>query len=107
MSAKKLEKGIDINDLSPVDLRLSIVKTLTAEFLLQTYNYIKADKKLIYKGFKKAGIAKCVGYRYQFKFFQWQDFQTAEKNPAENNLNAYFLVQNHRNFKQQKLPAIR
>jgi hypothetical protein len=33
MSAKKLEKGIDINDLSPVDLRLSIVKTLTAEFL--------------------------------------------------------------------------
>jgi hypothetical protein len=49
----------------PVDLRLSIVKTLTAEFLLQTYNDIKADKKLIYKGFKKAGIAKCVGYRYR------------------------------------------
>ena len=65
MSAKKLEKGIDINDLSPVDLRLSIVKTLTAEFLLQTYNDIKADKKLIYKGRKKAGIAKCVGYWYR------------------------------------------
>jgi hypothetical protein len=32
--------------------------------LLQTYNVIKADKKLIYKGFKKAGIAKCVGYWY-------------------------------------------
>jgi hypothetical protein len=48
---KQLEKGIDINDLSPVDLRLSIVEPLAAEWLFQTYIDIKADNKLIDKGY--------------------------------------------------------
>jgi hypothetical protein len=43
-------------------LRLSIVKPLAAEWLFQTYSDIRADKKLIYKGFEKAGIAECVGF---------------------------------------------
>jgi hypothetical protein len=34
---KQLKKGININDLSPVDLRLSIVKPLAVEWLFQTY----------------------------------------------------------------------
>jgi hypothetical protein len=64
---KQLKKGININDLLPVDLRLSIVKPLAVEWLFQTYSDIRADKKLIYKGFEKAGIAECVGYQYQFE----------------------------------------
>ena len=64
---KQLGKGIDINDLSPIYLRLSIVKLLAAEWLFQTYSDIKADNKLVYKGFEKAGIVECVGYQYQFE----------------------------------------
>ena len=64
---KLLEKGFDINDLSPVDLRLSIVKPLAVESLFQTYSDITANKKLIYKGLEKVGIVECVGNQYQFE----------------------------------------
>jgi hypothetical protein len=49
---KQLEKGIDINDLSPIDLYmcLPIVKTLTTEWLFQTYHKRQKKKNSSTKG---------------------------------------------------------
>jgi len=44
---KQLKKGMDVNDLSPDSLRLSIVKPFATEWLFNTDNDIKADKNLI------------------------------------------------------------
>lgn len=62
--SKQLENGNTDQTLTPVDLRLSFLKPLSAEWLVQVHADIKSDKILIYKGFEKSGIAEAVGYKF-------------------------------------------
>ena len=40
----------------PVNLSMSVMKPLGATWLINTYNYIKANPSIIVNGFKTAGI---------------------------------------------------
>ena len=44
------------SQISPVDLRMSIMKPLGARWLVSLYDYIKEHNSLILNGFKAAGI---------------------------------------------------
>ena len=88
---KQLEKGV--NDLSLVDL--SIVKPLAAELLFQTYNDIKADTKLIYKGFERTGIAESIHFLIPVtptKYFGGEILKLQTK--ISQKINVFLLVQN-------------
>ena len=51
---KQLDEGA--SQISPVDLRMSIMKPLGARWLVSLYDYIKEHNSLILNGFKAAGI---------------------------------------------------
>lgn len=42
--------------LQPVDLRLSVMKPLHAQWIIEAYNYIKNNPELVVNGFYAAGI---------------------------------------------------
>ena len=54
---KQLEAGKQVEDIE-VDLRLSVIKPLHAQWLVDVYNYFSTDagREIIFKGWKKAGI---------------------------------------------------
>ena len=52
---KKGEKPVE-----PVDLRLSNMKPLGAQWMVELFNYFKAKSSIIGNGFKAAGIADCL-----------------------------------------------
>uniref|UniRef100_A0A8W8P487 DDE-1 domain-containing protein n=1 Tax=Magallana gigas TaxID=29159 RepID=A0A8W8P487_MAGGI len=52
--SKQLDKGVDIETLKPVDLRLYILKPLGAKWLVETYNDIRSQTEMVIKGFEKA-----------------------------------------------------
>ena len=62
---KQLESGKEICDLKPVDLRLSHVKPLSAKWIFDAHAQVKADRKLVFKGFEKAGIAEALDYEFE------------------------------------------
>ena len=51
---KQLDEGA--SQISPVDLRMSIMKPLGVRWLVSLYDYIKEHNSLILNGFKAAGI---------------------------------------------------
>jgi hypothetical protein len=53
---KQLEKGA--KEISPVDLRMSIMKPLGAQWLVSLYDYLKEHSTIISNGFKAAGITQ-------------------------------------------------
>ena len=46
--------------VTPVDLRLSIVKPLGAQWMIQLYDYMKSKPEIIHNGFKAVGIVDCI-----------------------------------------------
>ena len=54
----KLENGENVEDID-VDLRLSAIKPLHAQWLVSMYNFFTSSKgsQIIVKGWKKAGIS--------------------------------------------------
>uniref|UniRef100_K1PN19 Uncharacterized protein n=1 Tax=Magallana gigas TaxID=29159 RepID=K1PN19_MAGGI len=50
--SKQLDKGVDIETLKPVDLRLSILKLLGAKWLVETYKDIRSQPEMVIKGFE-------------------------------------------------------
>ena len=54
---KQLEEGKQ--DISPVDLRMSIMKPLGARWLVSLYDYLNQQNDIIINGFKAAGIDSC------------------------------------------------
>ena len=44
----------------PVDLRLSVVKPLGANWMVSLYDYLKAKLDIVCNGFKEAGIVNCL-----------------------------------------------
>lgn len=56
--SKQLDNGVDMETLKPVNLRLSILKPLSGEWLVETYKDIRSQPEMVIKGFEKAGIAK-------------------------------------------------
>ena len=44
----------------PVDLRLSVVKPLGAQWMIKLYNYFKSKPEIIQNGFKAVGIVDCL-----------------------------------------------
>ena len=48
------------SEMVPVDLRLSIVKPLSAKWIMKTYDYLKSNTQIISNGFRVAGIASCL-----------------------------------------------
>ena len=56
--AEKICKQLDQQEeMSPVDLRLSIVKPLGAQWMIKLYDYLKSKPDIIKNGFKGAGIS--------------------------------------------------
>ena len=44
-------------DIQPVDLRLSIVKPIGAQWMIELYDYLKGNPSIITHGFKYVGIS--------------------------------------------------
>ena len=55
---KQMESDTQICDLKPVDLRLSHVKPLSAQWIKDAHAYFKADRKLVFKGLKRIASLK-------------------------------------------------
>ena len=55
---RMMDSGTALEDME-VDLRLSVIKPLHAQWLVNTYNYFSSEKgrRVIARGWKKAGIA--------------------------------------------------
>ena len=51
---KQLDQGA--TDITPVDLRMSIMKPLGAKWLVSLYDYFKTNDSIVLNGFKAAGI---------------------------------------------------
>ncbi len=63
--ALQVEKQIRQNPgkpISPIDLRLSIIKPLHAHWLIDAYDYIKSRPYNCNKCFKAAGILDKIGF---------------------------------------------
>ena len=56
---QQVESGIDLEDVD-VDLRLSVIKPLHAQWLVNMYNFFTEPngRKIVLKGWKKAGICR-------------------------------------------------
>ena len=52
----QVSKMIDSKETQQVDLKLSVIKPLGAKWLMNTFEYIKANPSIIVNGFKGAGI---------------------------------------------------
>ena len=61
---RQLDKGTDVKDLEPVNLRMSATKPLGAGWMVDVYKSIKADPRLVFNGFHKAGIADILEYKF-------------------------------------------
>ena len=54
--AEKIQQQVSYRVRNPVDLRLSVVKPLSAKWLVQLSDYFKANPDIIKNGFNGAGI---------------------------------------------------
>ncbi len=54
--ALQVEKQIRKNPGKPIDLRLSVIKPIHAQWLIDAYDYIKCRPDIVINGFKAAGI---------------------------------------------------
>ena len=55
-----IAQSTSASEMVPVDLRLSIVKPLSAKWIMKTYDYLKSNTQIISNGFRAAGIASCL-----------------------------------------------
>ena len=53
---EQLDQGTTVESITPVDMRMSIMKPLGAKWLVATTDYIKTHPAIIINGFKKTGI---------------------------------------------------
>ncbi len=53
---KQLESGTE----EPVDLRLSVMKPLTAQWAIDMFNYFESRPEIIINGFRKSGIVNAL-----------------------------------------------
>ena len=51
----KLEAGVPVDKIT-VDTRMSIIKNVSAEWLVSAFDYIQSHPSIIINGFTKAGI---------------------------------------------------
>ena len=51
---KQLDQGVE--EYTPVDIRMSIMKPLGAHWLVSLYDYLQGNDSIIKNGFKAAGI---------------------------------------------------
>ena len=47
------------SEMVPVDLHSSTVKSLSAEWIIKTYEYLKSNPQIISNDFRAAGITNC------------------------------------------------
>ena len=47
-------------DITPVDLRLSVVKPLSAQWMIKLYDHLKKRPDIIVHGFKGTGMFDCM-----------------------------------------------
>jgi hypothetical protein len=62
-SAKVYEQ-LDLDEQTPVDLRLSVLKHLSVTWLINTHDYLIANSKIIINGFKASGISDSLIEQY-------------------------------------------
>ena len=60
--ADKVAKSLDDNTEVVVDLSISTLKPLSAKWLVSAFDYLKANPKIVFNGFREAGIADHVGF---------------------------------------------
>ena len=58
--AHEVCSNLEEDDSSMVDLKLSRIKPLHAQWLVALYNHIKSNPDIVKNGFKKAGILDCL-----------------------------------------------
>lgn len=61
--ASQIQKQIQqspSSSLTPVDIRLSTIKSVHAKWLIEAYDYIKSQPEIIINGFKAAGILEKI-----------------------------------------------
>ena len=51
---------LEKTDVTPVDLRLSVVKPLGAQWMIVLYDYLKSKPDIIQNGFRAVGIEDCI-----------------------------------------------
>ena len=57
---KQIQQAPD-SRLTSIEMRLSVIKPVYAEWLIDAYNYIKSQPEIINNGFKAAGILDKIG----------------------------------------------
>ena len=57
---KQIQQAPD-SSLTPIDMRLSVIKPVHAQWLIDAYNYIKSRPEIVINGFKAAGILDKIG----------------------------------------------
>ena len=63
---KQLDDGA--THISPVDLRMSVMKPLGSRWLVSLYDYIRDHKAIVLNGFKAAGISQVCNCSQQHGF---------------------------------------
>ena len=59
--ARQISSAVQNNtEMKPVDLKLSIVKPLGAQWMIKLYNHLKSHPEIIQNGFRAAGITECL-----------------------------------------------
>lgn len=58
--AHEVSSNLEEEDSSIVDLKLSRIKPLHAQWMVALYNHIKSNPDIVKNSFKKAGILECL-----------------------------------------------
>ena len=59
--AEQVDKQLkDDEGIQPVDMRLSIMKSLSAQWLLSMYDSFKVRQDVLQHGFERSGITDCL-----------------------------------------------
>ena len=57
---EQLDRGIEAKDLQPVDLRLSTMKPIGAEWIMSMFRYFSSNPDIIKNGFRHVGISEAL-----------------------------------------------
>ena len=64
--ATQVQQQLHEEDITPVNLRMSIMKPLGARWLVSLYDYLKEHPSIIENGFKATGVLIWLNYLYIF-----------------------------------------
>ena len=57
---EQLDQDMEIKDLQPVDLRLSVMKYIRGSWIIALFDYLSSKPDIIKNGFRYAGISSAL-----------------------------------------------